>query len=180
MRESSPPVLFWRAARSPGRRYNSAVALSFMSLRRSWPCSQMSRSREVPRRCRPRVCHGQELTFKGTRVPVRTVLVYLAKGETIERDVDRMDTIDARSCRGSDAAGRRCTGGKNTDTEKKGCPSASSSWTISLNIARCRAATPGAGTRLNSCATCAHRRARPGRARPRHPAHVETTDLHHH
>lgn len=32
----------------------------------------------------PRVCHGQ-LTFKGTRVPVHTVLVYLAKGETIEQ-----------------------------------------------------------------------------------------------
>lgn len=31
----------------------------------------------------PRVCHGK-LVFKGTRVPVHTVLVYLAKGETME------------------------------------------------------------------------------------------------
>jgi uncharacterized protein (DUF433 family) len=31
----------------------------------------------------PRVCHGQ-LTFDGTRVPVETVLVYLAKGDTLE------------------------------------------------------------------------------------------------
>lgn len=30
----------------------------------------------------PRVCHGQ-LTFKGTRVPVETVLYYMAKGETM-------------------------------------------------------------------------------------------------
>jgi uncharacterized protein (DUF433 family) len=27
----------------------------------------------------PRVCHG-EMTFKGTRVPVETILPYLAKG----------------------------------------------------------------------------------------------------
>ncbi len=32
----------------------------------------------------PQVCHGQ-LTFKGTRVPVHTVLVYLAKGRTIDQ-----------------------------------------------------------------------------------------------
>ncbi len=32
----------------------------------------------------PRVCHGQ-LIFKGTRVPVHTVLVYLAKGRTINQ-----------------------------------------------------------------------------------------------
>jgi uncharacterized protein (DUF433 family) len=32
----------------------------------------------------PRVCHGQ-LTFQGTRVPVSTVLVYLAKGLTIDQ-----------------------------------------------------------------------------------------------
>ena len=31
----------------------------------------------------PRVCHGQ-LIFKGTRVPVETVLYWLAKGKTIE------------------------------------------------------------------------------------------------
>jgi uncharacterized protein (DUF433 family) len=27
----------------------------------------------------PRVCHG-ELTFRGTRIPVETILLYLAKG----------------------------------------------------------------------------------------------------
>lgn len=32
----------------------------------------------------PRVCHGQ-LTFKGTRVPVETVLIYLAKGRSLEQ-----------------------------------------------------------------------------------------------
>jgi len=32
----------------------------------------------------PRICHGQ-LTFKGTRVPVETVLTFLAQGETIEQ-----------------------------------------------------------------------------------------------
>ncbi|MCI0459069.1 MAG: DUF433 domain-containing protein [Gemmataceae bacterium] len=32
----------------------------------------------------PRVCFGQ-LTFKGTRVPVETVLLYLAKGRTIDQ-----------------------------------------------------------------------------------------------
>lgn len=31
----------------------------------------------------PRVCHGK-LTFKGTRVPVQTVLVFLAEGDSIE------------------------------------------------------------------------------------------------
>jgi uncharacterized protein (DUF433 family) len=31
----------------------------------------------------PRICHGQ-LTFKGTRVPVDTALLYLAKGRTID------------------------------------------------------------------------------------------------
>jgi uncharacterized protein (DUF433 family) len=31
----------------------------------------------------PRVCHGQ-LTFKGTRVPVETVLYWLSQGKTIE------------------------------------------------------------------------------------------------
>src|SRR5438046_2191873 len=31
----------------------------------------------------PRICHGR-LTFKGTRVPVETVLTFLARGETIE------------------------------------------------------------------------------------------------
>ncbi len=31
----------------------------------------------------PRVCHGK-LTFKGTRVPVETILNRLAKGRTIE------------------------------------------------------------------------------------------------
>jgi uncharacterized protein (DUF433 family) len=30
----------------------------------------------------PRVCHG-ELTFRGTRVPVETILGYLAKGYTL-------------------------------------------------------------------------------------------------
>ncbi len=30
----------------------------------------------------PRVCHG-ELTFRGTRVPVETILGYLAKGHTL-------------------------------------------------------------------------------------------------
>lgn len=32
----------------------------------------------------PEVCHGK-LTFRGTRVPVSTVLVYLAKGLTIDQ-----------------------------------------------------------------------------------------------
>ena len=32
----------------------------------------------------PRVCFGK-MIFKGTRVPVSTVLAYLAKGETFER-----------------------------------------------------------------------------------------------
>jgi uncharacterized protein (DUF433 family) len=32
----------------------------------------------------PRVCHGR-LTFKGTRVPVETMLTFLAQGETIEQ-----------------------------------------------------------------------------------------------
>ena len=32
----------------------------------------------------PRVCHGQ-LTFRGTRVPVETVLIYLAKGRSLEQ-----------------------------------------------------------------------------------------------
>ncbi len=32
----------------------------------------------------PRVCHGQ-LTFKGTRVPVDTVLYYLSTGRTIRQ-----------------------------------------------------------------------------------------------
>ena len=31
----------------------------------------------------PRVCHGK-MTFKGTRVPVETVLTFLAKGDTFE------------------------------------------------------------------------------------------------
>jgi uncharacterized protein (DUF433 family) len=31
----------------------------------------------------PRVCHGQ-MTFRGTRVPVETILVYLAKGRSLE------------------------------------------------------------------------------------------------
>jgi uncharacterized protein (DUF433 family) len=31
----------------------------------------------------PEVCHGQ-LTFKGTRVPVSTVLTFLARGESID------------------------------------------------------------------------------------------------
>jgi uncharacterized protein (DUF433 family) len=31
----------------------------------------------------PRVCHGQ-LTFKGTRLPVNTVLYWLGQGETVE------------------------------------------------------------------------------------------------
>ena len=31
----------------------------------------------------PRVCHGK-MTFKGTRVPVETVLTFLAKGDTPE------------------------------------------------------------------------------------------------
>ena len=30
----------------------------------------------------PAVCHG-ELTFRGTRIPVRTILLYLAKGRTL-------------------------------------------------------------------------------------------------
>jgi uncharacterized protein (DUF433 family) len=30
----------------------------------------------------PRVCHG-ELTFRGTRVPVETLLLYLAKGYSL-------------------------------------------------------------------------------------------------
>lgn len=34
----------------------------------------------------PRVCHGK-LTFKGTRVPVETVLTFLANGSTIEEIV---------------------------------------------------------------------------------------------
>jgi uncharacterized protein (DUF433 family) len=34
----------------------------------------------------PRVCHGQ-LTFKGTRVPVDTVLYYLSTGRTINQIV---------------------------------------------------------------------------------------------
>ncbi len=29
----------------------------------------------------PRVCHG-EMTFRGTRVPVETILLYLAKGHS--------------------------------------------------------------------------------------------------
>jgi uncharacterized protein (DUF433 family) len=32
----------------------------------------------------PRICHGR-LTFKGTRVPVETVLTFLAQGETIDQ-----------------------------------------------------------------------------------------------
>src|SRR5262245_54247263 len=32
----------------------------------------------------PRVCHGQ-LTFKGTRLPVDTVLYWLGQGETVEQ-----------------------------------------------------------------------------------------------
>jgi uncharacterized protein (DUF433 family) len=32
----------------------------------------------------PRICHGR-LTFKGTRVPVETVLTFLAQGDTIEQ-----------------------------------------------------------------------------------------------
>jgi uncharacterized protein (DUF433 family) len=32
----------------------------------------------------PRVCHGK-MTLKGTRVPVETVLSFLAQGETIEQ-----------------------------------------------------------------------------------------------
>jgi uncharacterized protein (DUF433 family) len=32
----------------------------------------------------PRLCFGK-LTFKGTRIPVATVLAYLARGETVER-----------------------------------------------------------------------------------------------
>jgi uncharacterized protein (DUF433 family) len=31
----------------------------------------------------PEVCHGQ-LTFKGTRIPVETVLLFLATGRTID------------------------------------------------------------------------------------------------
>ena len=31
----------------------------------------------------PRICHGQ-LTFKGTRVPVETILNRLAKGRTVQ------------------------------------------------------------------------------------------------
>ncbi|MGH2586945.1 MAG: DUF433 domain-containing protein, partial [Dehalococcoidia bacterium] len=34
----------------------------------------------------PEIMHGQ-MTFKGTRVPVDTVMVYLAKGESIEEIV---------------------------------------------------------------------------------------------
>jgi uncharacterized protein (DUF433 family) len=30
----------------------------------------------------PRVCHGK-MTFKGTRVPVETILAYLAKGHSL-------------------------------------------------------------------------------------------------
>ena len=30
----------------------------------------------------PRVCHG-ELTFRGTRVPVETILLYLAEGHSL-------------------------------------------------------------------------------------------------
>ena len=30
----------------------------------------------------PEICHGQ-MTFKGTRVPVETVLVFIAKGDSI-------------------------------------------------------------------------------------------------
>ena len=30
----------------------------------------------------PRVCHG-EMTFRGTRVPVETILLYLAKGHSL-------------------------------------------------------------------------------------------------
>ena len=32
----------------------------------------------------PEICHGQ-MTFRGTRVPVDTVLVYLAKGYSVEQ-----------------------------------------------------------------------------------------------
>lgn len=32
----------------------------------------------------PEICHGQ-LTFKGTRIPVETVLTYLGKGYSIEQ-----------------------------------------------------------------------------------------------
>jgi uncharacterized protein (DUF433 family) len=31
----------------------------------------------------PRVCHGK-MTFRGTRVPVETILVYLANGHSLE------------------------------------------------------------------------------------------------
>ena len=32
----------------------------------------------------PEICHGQ-MTFRGTRLPVDTVLVYLAKGYSVEQ-----------------------------------------------------------------------------------------------
>jgi uncharacterized protein (DUF433 family) len=35
----------------------------------------------------PGICHGR-MTFKGTRVPVSTVLAYMAKGWTIDKVLD--------------------------------------------------------------------------------------------
>jgi uncharacterized protein (DUF433 family) len=31
----------------------------------------------------PEICHGK-MTFKGTRIPVKTVLTFLSKGESVE------------------------------------------------------------------------------------------------
>ena len=44
----------------------------------------------------PRVCHGQ-LTFKGTRVPVETVLNRLAKGRTIESILESWPHLSAEA-----------------------------------------------------------------------------------
>jgi uncharacterized protein (DUF433 family) len=40
----------------------------------------------------PEICHGQ-LTFKGTRVPVDTIFVYLAKGYSIDMLVNEWPQI---------------------------------------------------------------------------------------
>jgi uncharacterized protein (DUF433 family) len=34
--------------------------------------------------CDPQICHGQ-ITFKGTRIPVETVLTFLAKGYAVDQ-----------------------------------------------------------------------------------------------
>lgn len=40
----------------------------------------------------PEIAHGQ-LTFKGTRVPVNTVMVYLAKGQSVDEIVTNWPQI---------------------------------------------------------------------------------------